>query len=61
MLSTAFASAFDGQQRVPDLVGMDALKSLLRKVRKIVEYFHKSAEGLNLLGEILFATVEDHG
>ena len=61
MLSTAFASAFDGQQRVPDLVGMDALKSLLRKVRKIVEYFHKSAEGLILLGEILFATVEDHG
>ena len=61
MLSTAFAAAFDGQHRVHDPVGMDALKDLLRKVRKIVEYFHKSAEGLILLGEILFATVEDNG
>ena len=59
MLSTVFASAFDAQHRGEDPVGMDALKNLL--VRKIVEYFHKSAEGLILLGEILSATVEDHG
>ena len=39
---------------------MAALKDLLRKVRKIVEYFHKSAEGVTLLGEILAATIEDH-
>ena len=61
MLSTAFAAAFDGQHRVQNPVGMDALKDLLRKVRKIVQYFHKSAEGLILLGEILFATVKHHG
>ena len=61
MLSTAFASAFGAQHLGEDSVGMDVLKNLLRKVRKIVEYFHKSEEGLILLGEILSATVEDHG
>ena len=61
MLSTAFASAFDGPNRINDAVDMAALKDLLRKVRKIVEYFHKSAEGATLLGEILAVTIEDHG
>jgi hypothetical protein len=61
MLSTAFASAFDGRNRINDAVDMAALKDLLRKVRKIVECFHKSAEGATLLGEILAATIEDNG
>ena len=61
MLSTAFGSAFDGNNRANDPADMNALKDLLRKVRKIVEYFHKSAEGQTVLGEILHATVEDHG
>ena len=61
MLSTAFASAFDGRNRINDAVDMAALKGLLRKMRKIVEYFHKSAEGATLLGEKLAATIEDNG
>jgi hypothetical protein len=61
MLSTAFAAAFDGGARADDVENMGALKDLLRKVRKIVEYFHKSTEGATLLGEILAATVDDHG
>ena len=61
MLSTVFAAAFDGQNRLNDNENMVALKDLLKKVRKIVEYFHKSAEGATLLGEILAATINDHG
>ena len=61
MLSTAFAAAFDDKNRLNDDEKTVALKNLLKKVRKIVEYFHKSAEGATLLGEILAATVNDHG
>ena len=49
MLSTAFAAAFDSVNRLDDVMDIGALKDLLRKVRKIVEYFHKSSEGATLL------------
>ena len=61
MISTAFAKAFDNIDRPGDRVPMDAVKKLLKKVRKTVEFFHKSPNGANLLGEILSATIEDHG
>ena len=61
MISTAFAKAFDSIDRPGDRVPMDTVKKLLKKVRKTVEFFHKSPNGANLLGEILAATIEDHG
>ena len=61
MISTAFAKAFDSIDRPGDQVPMDRGKELLKKVRKTVEFFHKSPNGANLLSEILAATIEDHG
>jgi hypothetical protein len=40
---------------------MEPVKALLKKIRAIVEYFHKSPLGAALLGEILAATIHDHG
>lgn len=60
-LSTAFSKAFEGEDRANDRVPMQTVKDLLKKVRKVIEYFHKSDKGSNLLGEILAASVADHG
>lgn len=40
---------------------MAPVKALLKKIRAIVEYIHKSPLGAALLGEILAATIHDHG
>ena len=61
MISTAFAKAFDSIDGPGDRVSMDTVKKLLKKVRKTVEFFNKSPNGANLLGEISAASIEDHG
>ena len=55
------AATFEGEDRAINKIKMAPVKALLKKIRSIVEYFHKSPLGAALLGEILSATIEDHG
>jgi hypothetical protein len=59
--STALGATFEAPDRAENHVNMAPVKALLKKIRSIVEYFHKSSIGATILGEILAATVQDHG
>ena len=59
--SMALAATFEGPDRAISKIKMAPVKVLLKKIRAIVEYFHKSPLGAARLGEILAATIHDHG